>query len=106
MMPDFTQLIEERTRQFTGREWVFRAVDQWLGGGSGGRIFLLTGGPGTGKTAIAARVAQMHTGVVESKEFSRLRKDCLAYFHFCQAGSDATLAPLRFVEALAALGAT
>src|SRR6185503_2757108 len=97
---DFTQLIAERTRQFTGREWVFKAIDDWLTDDNVPRVFLLTGGPGTGKTAIAARLVQMHLGQIEAAALPRLARGFLAYFHFCQAGLDSTLSPLTFVQSL------
>src|SRR5262245_42964437 len=94
---DFAQLIDERTRQFTGRKWVLKDVDEWLGNAGGSPIFMLTGGPGTGKTAIAARIVQIHLGQIETTSFARLSPGFLAYFHFCQAGLDSTLSPLTFV---------
>jgi hypothetical protein len=95
---DFARLIKERTTQFTGREWVFKAIGNWLKG-DGGTRFLLTGGPGTGKTAIAARLVQMHLGEVDAL-LPTFSPGFLAYFHFCQAGLDTTLSPLTFVECL------
>ena len=83
---DFTPLIEERTRHFTGRDWVFKSIADWLGDKEGPRVFLLTGGPGTGKTAIAARMVQMHLGEVPAEPLPGLSRGFLAYFHFCQAG--------------------
>ena len=56
---DFSAYIAERTQNFTGREWVFEKVNSWLSDPGGERVFLLTGGPGTGKSAVAARLAQM-----------------------------------------------
>jgi WD40 repeat protein len=97
---DFSTLIAERTKDFTGREWVFQAINDWLMGSEKARIFLLTGDPGTGKSAIAARLVQMSRGEVESDEYARLGPDTLTFYHFCWANSDATLNPLRFVEAL------
>jgi hypothetical protein len=41
---DFSAHIAERTQHFTGREWVFQAIDDWLADLSSTRIFLLTGG--------------------------------------------------------------
>lgn len=102
-MIDFLPYITERTRDFTGREWVFEKVSEWLADPDGARIFLLTGGPGSGKSAVAARLAQMSLSQTEAAHYPRLSKDSLAYFHFCQAQSDATLNPLRFVEALSAV---
>ena len=56
---DFSAYIAERTRNFIGSEWVFAEVDKWLVEPDGARVFLLTGGPGSGKRADAARLAQM-----------------------------------------------
>ncbi len=39
---DFSQYIADRTRDFTGREWVFKVIDDWLGKSDGSRYFLLT----------------------------------------------------------------
>jgi hypothetical protein len=97
---DFTDLIIDRTKDFTGREWVLAKIDEWLGNPNAPRIFLLTGGPGTGKTAISARLVQMSRGEIPADGYPHLGKDSLAFYHFCQANSDATLNPLRFVEAL------
>jgi hypothetical protein len=98
--PMLTDYIESRTRDFTGREWVFRKIGDWLSDTAGRRIFLLTGGPGTGKTAVAARLAQMSLGKAEAVSYPGLGRDCLAYFHFCQAGLETTLSPLTFVKGL------
>ncbi|MDD5266650.1 MAG: hypothetical protein PHO08_05925 [Methylococcales bacterium] len=103
---DFSKLIEERTRQFTGREWVFNAINYWLNDEKGARVFLLAGDPGTGKTAIAARVVKIHLGKTLSGAFSGLSQGFLAYYHFCQAGQETTLSPLTFVEQLSQALAT
>ncbi len=97
---DYSATIAERTKDFTGREWVFEKLDAWLGNPHGAHVFLLAGGPGTGKSTVAARLAQMSLGQVDAAPYPRLSRDSLAYFHFCQAQSDKTLNPLRFVEAL------
>jgi WD40 repeat protein len=97
---DFSGYIADRTRSFTGRDWVFAKIDKWLAENNGTRVFLLVGEPGTGKTAVAARLAQMSLGQIDPKPSPRTGKDHLTYYHFCRAQSDATLNPLRFVEAL------
>ncbi len=97
---DFRSVIRERTRDFTGRDWVLQKIRAWLSA-SGPRVFLLAGEAGTGKTAIAARLVQMHLGEVPPGESGLLPKDFLAYFHFCQAGLDSTLSPSTFVQAFA-----
>ena len=96
---DFQALIDDRTRQFTGRAWVFDRVNAWLADPAGARTFLLTGGPGTGKTAIAARLALASQGTPIAG-CGALAPGFLRYHHFCQAGLDSTLAPMRFVQAL------
>ena len=48
--------LEEKTSGFTGRSWVFRSIDAWLTSGNA-RRFLVVGEPGTGKSALAARMA-------------------------------------------------
>jgi hypothetical protein len=97
---NYSSYIASRTHEFTGREWVFRKIAEWLADAAGKRTFLLSGGPGTGKTAIASRVVQMSLGEIDATTYPNLRRDSLTYFHFCQAGREGTLSPLAFVEAL------
>jgi hypothetical protein len=97
----FARIIDERTRNFSGRDWVFEKLDGWLSDSAAGRYFLLTGGPGTGKSTIAARLAQRHAGAVPADSLTQIKPGLLSYFHFCQAGSDTTLAAQNFVQALA-----
>jgi WD40 repeat protein len=97
---DFSSYIADRTKDFTGRDWVFKAIDKWLDAHEG-RIFLLTGGPGSGKTAIASRLVQLCQEETQiSNEYPNLLGGGLAFYHFCQAFNDPVLNPLRFVEAL------
>ena len=97
---DFSSLIAERTQHFSGRDWVFARINQWLADPQAGHVFLLAGGPGTGKTAIGARLAQASEGSVVLPGCDRLQAGFLSYMHFCQAGVDSTLAPIGFVQAL------
>lgn len=53
---DFTRYIADRTRGFSDRAWVFADLNAWLADADGTRFFLLSGEPGSGKTAIAARL--------------------------------------------------
>jgi hypothetical protein len=66
----FLEEVERLTRDFTGREWVFQAIDTWLADPKGPTFFIITGEPGIGKTAIAARLTQVRD---------------LAAYHFCRA---------------------
>lgn len=84
-VPGFTRYITERTRDFIGREWVFQAVNDWLADSDAPRYFIVTGEPGIGKTAIAARLTQLHE---------------LAAVHFCVTRQADTLDPLNFARSI------
>jgi WD40 repeat protein len=97
---DYTALIVDRTRDFTGRGWVFSAIDQWLADPAGKRVFFLGGDPGSGKTAVAARLVQIARGEVSPDPCPHLARAGLAYYHFCQAQDDAAAEPTAFVVSL------
>jgi hypothetical protein len=99
---DFTAYLAERTARFTGREWMLRAVDDWLADGAE-RLFLLTGEPGAGKTALAGRLVQISGGAVPPPDRSRrLGPGFLGAWHFCTAGDRHWLNPRVYAESLAA----
>jgi hypothetical protein len=81
----FDRDIERLTEGFTGREWVFEEIDRWLQQDNE-RFFILTGEPGIGKSAIAARLTQ-------------LRQDIPAY-DFCIAGRSRTIEPSNVLLSL------
>src|SRR4051794_16441488 len=56
---EFTALIDERTRGFVGREYVFAAIDEELAGPDLDRGYVvLQGEPGIGKTAIIGQIVK------------------------------------------------
>ena len=73
--------------EFTGRGWAIGRVRAWLDGGPGSAL-LIRGGPGTGKSLLAARLVV-------------LLADAIGYAHFCRVNAPDT-DPLYFVERLAA----
>ncbi len=88
---DFGHEIDRLVEGFTGREWVFQAIDDWLRDRDE-RFLLLTGEPGIGKSALAARLTQVRDDVVA--------------FNFCTAGRSASSNPSAVIRSLAAqLGA-
>src|ERR1700694_2795383 len=82
---DFSSYIAERTRDFTGRRWVFDEFDRWLSTRGAPRYFMIVGEPGIGKPAIAARLTQKYD---------------LAAIHFCITRQVDTVDPLNFVRSL------
>jgi WD40 repeat protein len=82
---DFTPEMGRLTTIFTGREWVFEKIDRWLADHAGPCFFIITGWPGTGKSAIAARLTQVRD---------------VAACHFCVANDSKTTDPALFARSL------
>lgn len=99
----FTEYIAERTRDFTGRQYVFEAVHEWLSQPSGPRFFLLTGRPGSGKTAIASRLCQfsMEADSPHFQPHAPFSSGYLSAHHFCSSGKGSWVDPRSFVRSLA-----
>ena len=95
---DFSAYIADRTTHFAGREWVFEAIQKWLTDPKGDRFFLLTGEPGSGKTAIAARLTQFAQGVISHPRFDA---EFLHAVHFCSARDSVWTDPKEFVRSIA-----
>ena len=87
---DFGALLNEKRHDFCGREWLFDEIDAWRAANSE-RALLITGDPGTGKTAVVAELVHRNPG-----------EQIIAY-HCCQADTPATLQPGRFVRSIAAM---
>ncbi|MFC1878755.1 AAA family ATPase [Chloroflexota bacterium] len=85
---NFKHEIKRLTEDFIGREWIFNEIDKWLQR-ENERFFILTGEPGVGKSAIAARLTQV-------------RADKIAAYHFCIAGNVGTITPNSALRSLAA----
>lgn len=63
---------DERAAGFTGREWVMRALREFMAGPP--RVFALTGPPGSGKTAVAAQLAADAAAEIGAAYFCRARQ--------------------------------
>lgn len=87
-MAEFDALIADKTRDFLGREWVFAAIQAWLDNAQGPNFYIITGEPGIGKSAIAARLVQFSEGVVlPPAECPRLSRGWLAAQTFAWRGA-------------------
>ena len=84
---------------FTGREWVFKAISNWLYNPDGKRYFLLAGEPGSGKTAIAKRLWEFS----DSKDslHKELTPGFLNAVHFCSARESTSVDPYIFFSSIA-----
>lgn len=98
----FDRLIEQAAADFTGREWLFTDIGHWLVNPDGRPIYLLTGDPGSGKTAIAARLVQFLRGEATAPlELTAGFTGVLGAVHFCSAREGLWINPLTFSESIA-----
>jgi NACHT domain len=95
---DFSAYIADRANNYTGRQWVFEEIQRWLVNPQVDRFLLVTGEPGSGKTAIAARLAQFAQGI---ETFPGLDAGFLDAAHFCSARDSLWTDPKEFTRSLA-----
>lgn len=88
---DFAAFLHGKRRDFTGRQWLFDRIDAWRAACQRERALLITGDPGTGKSAIVAELVHRNPG-----------GQVLAY-HCCQWDVADTLKASRFVRSIAAM---
>src|SRR5919112_2943879 len=99
---DFSGYLADRTEGFTGREWVFNAVNDWLARSDGSRFFILTGEPGCGKTAVASRLVQFaYDGACPPDGLECVTSKFLSAIHFCSARDLLWIDPRVFAHSLA-----
>ena len=86
LSPSDWEYVAERAGAFVGREWVLAQVRSFLSGPPG--TFLLRGDPGTGKTAVAARLAQASCGRLDAADslLPPVRGGVISAAVFCRAG--------------------
>lgn len=95
--------VAARASCFVGREWIVRAIDDWLISGPE-RYLLIVGEPGWGKTALTAWLAgvgPVPPDFEAAQRLARLREQWNAV-HFCIGrGQLGTVDPVQFTEDLA-----
>jgi WD40 repeat protein len=100
---DFSAYIAERTRDFTGREWLFATIDRWLTAPNAPQIFLIAGEPGIGKTAISARLTQFSASdAIPPTDYVCVGDGFLSAVHFCSARNGGWISPDGFARSLSA----
>ena len=100
---EINKIAEARAQGFTGRAWVLDHVLPWAYQGQA-RFFLLTGEPGSGKTALAAWLAGAGPDPVDPAERQRLgqARGLWDAAHFCIAPDHGgSLDPVNFARQLA-----
>jgi len=80
---EFSADLLKLLHDFTGRQWVFDQIDRWLANPAGAKVFWISGGPGVGKSAIAAWIREHRREV--------------AAFHFCDSYSEEKRNPAKLV---------
>jgi hypothetical protein len=101
MLPGLPERVGDNAHYFTGRAWLLPRVLDWLLDGEE-RVLLLAGGPGTGKSMIAAWLGGEGPLPDDGDDRARLQqvREQVAAVHFCQAGTGAA-APKALADNLA-----
>jgi hypothetical protein len=81
---DYTSYVEEKTREFVGRSFVFDALASFVDANPRGYFFII-GDPGIGKTALAAQMIRTH--------------NCVHHFNILVEGINSAESFLRNVSA-------
>jgi len=76
--------VAQSLPSFVGREWIFDRLDDWLADKRGSSVYLLTGEPGIGKTALAIKIRDRYPQV--------------AAYHLCRYGDSEKANPVRAIS--------
>jgi hypothetical protein len=99
---EFGPFIEQQTQHFVGRDWLFKAIDDWLGNPSAQRYFLIKAEPGSGKTSIAARLCQLSMGDAAAPvSLAHLTSGFLSAWHFFRVNEGQWTNAQAFTKSLA-----
>ncbi|WP_416070552.1 AAA family ATPase, partial [Streptomyces sp. ME01-18h] len=83
---------------FTGRTWVLERVQNWLSDPDAPNVLLLSGDRGSGKTCVAARLAQLSFSSTGHEADPKLPPGFLTAIHFCDPLFVDTIAPGRVYQ--------
>jgi hypothetical protein len=101
----FDAIVGERASEFVGRNWLFNRIAAWLNRPDMGRFFVITGAPGSGKTAISAHCISLAgfnstTNSADNSSFP-IPPGTISAAFFCSAQDDRWINPYVFAETLA-----
>ena len=101
MLPGLPERVAKNVDHFTGRAWLLPRLLDWLDHGRE-RVLLLVGGPGTGKSMIAAWLGGEGPLPDDGDDRARLQRvrGQVGAVHFCQAGT-AAAAPKALADNMA-----
>jgi hypothetical protein len=102
LLADFNAYIQQVSVDFMARPLLARAFNRWLQDANAPRFCWITGGPGSGKTAIAAWLCQISRGNAQLPEGQDgLPSNFLQAYFFCSARDNAWIDPFSFTDTLA-----
>src|SRR5215217_4975640 len=98
---DLGPYISGKTADFVERGAVFKVLDDWMAESDPSRFFIISGPPGSGKTAIAARLFQISQGEAAPPEgVSYIKSGFLDAVHFCLMNDFRSISPFYFIESV------
>jgi hypothetical protein len=102
LLADFNAYIQQASLDFMARPKLASAFNRWLQDTSAPRFCWITGGPGSGKTAIAAWLCQVSNGAApHPQDQDGLPSKFLQAYFFCSARDIAWIDPFSFTDTLA-----
>lgn len=102
LLADFNAYLQQASLDFMERPKLASAFNRWLQDASAPRFCWITGGPGSGKTAIAAWLCQVSNGAVSHpQDQDGLPTKFLQAYFFCSARDSAWIDPFSFTDTLA-----
>jgi ABC-type dipeptide/oligopeptide/nickel transport system ATPase subunit len=91
--------VADLAKDFVGRGWALERIYNWLSADHG-RLFVVTGKPGAGKTALASRLVQMARGEIGISITAQI--PVLHAAHFCRWGFIESISPVQVLELISA----
>jgi hypothetical protein len=102
LLADFKAYIQQVSLDFMARPVLSGTFKRWLQDPEAPRFCWITGGPGSGKTAIAAWLCQISNGTVPlPQDQNNLPSNFLQAYFFCSARDSAWIDPFSFTDTLA-----